>query len=75
VVQTFFTLMVTPFLGIYQVDIKLATAVILGAMGAGEMIVDVFFSLPIGGVIAQFGRRRMAYLGHVVGFSAAVSYS
>ncbi len=70
IVQTFFTLMVTPFLGIYQVDIKLATAVILGAMGAGEMIVDVFLSLPIGGVITRFGRRRMAYLGHLVGFAA-----
>ena len=68
IVQTFFTLMVTPFLWIYQVDIKLATAIILGTMGAGEMIVDVFLSLPIGGVIARFGRRRVAYFGHLVGF-------
>jgi MFS family permease len=70
IVQNFFALMVTPFIGIYQVDVKLATAVILGAMGAGEMIVDVFLSIPIGGVIARFGRRRMAYLGHLVGFIA-----
>ncbi len=70
VVQNFFALMVTPFIGIYQVDYKLATAVILGVMGASEMIVDVFLSIPIGSVITRFGRRRIAYLGHLVGFIA-----
>jgi MFS family permease len=70
VIQSFFGLMVNPFLRIYQVDVKGATAFILGYMGAGEMLVDVFLSLPMGDVIARFGRRRVAYLGHLIGVVA-----
>jgi MFS family permease len=70
VIQSFFGLMVSPFLRIYQVDVKGATAFILGYMGAGEMLVDVFLSLPMGDVIARFGRRRVAYLGHLIGVVA-----
>ncbi|MCW4037835.1 MAG: MFS transporter [Candidatus Bathyarchaeota archaeon] len=70
VVQSFFGLMVRPFLGIYQVDVKLVTAFIIGYMGAGEMIVDVFLSLPMGGVISRFGRRKIAYIGHLIGLLA-----
>jgi MFS family permease len=70
VIQSFFGLMVSPFLRIYQVDVKGATAFILGYMGAGEMLVDVFLSLPMGDVIARFGRRRVAYLGHLIGVLA-----
>lgn len=70
VVQSFFGLMVRPFLGIYQVDVKLVTAFIIGYMGAGEMLVDVFLSLPMGGVISRFGRRKIAYIGHLIGLLA-----
>jgi MFS family permease len=70
VIQSFFMLMSTPFLGIYQVDVKMATAFILGYMGVGEMVVDVFLSIPMGGVISRFGRRRIAYIGHLVGVLA-----
>ena len=70
VIQSFFGLMVRPFLGIYQVDVKLVTAFIIGYMGAGEMLVDVFLSLPMGGVISRFGRRKIAYIGHLIGLVA-----
>lgn len=70
VIQSFFGLMANPFLRIYQVDVKRVTALILGYMGAGEMLVDVFLSLPMGNVIARFGRRRIAYLGHLIGVVA-----
>jgi len=70
VIQSFFGLMVRPFLGIYQVDVKMVTAFIIGYMGAGEMIVDVFLSLPMGGVISRFGRRKIAYIGHLIGLLA-----
>lgn len=70
VLQSFFGLMVRPFLGIYQVDVKLVTAFIIGYMGAGEMLVDVFLSLPMGGVISRFGRRKIAYIGHLIGLLA-----
>ncbi len=70
VIQSFFGLMVRPFLGIYQVDVKLVTAFIIGYMGAGEMFVDVFLSLPMGGVISRFGRRKIAYIGHLIGLVA-----
>jgi hypothetical protein len=62
--------MVRPFLGIYQVDVKLVTAFIIGYMGAGEMLVDVFLFLPMGGVISRFGRRKIAYIGHLIGLVA-----
>ena len=68
--QSFFGLIVRPFLGIYQVDVKLVTAFIIGYMGAGEMLVDVFLSLPMGGVISRFGRRKIAYIGHLIGLVA-----
>ena len=67
IVQGLFASMSRPFLGIYQVDVKMATAFILGYMGASEMIVDVFLSIPIGRVISKYGRRRVAYAGHLVG--------
>jgi MFS family permease len=70
IVQSFFALMSGPFLGIYQVDVKRATAFIIGYMGAGEMIVDVLLSVPIGDMIARFGRRRIAITGQVVGLVA-----
>jgi MFS family permease len=70
VIQSFFGLMARPFLGIYQVDVKLVTAFIIGYMGAGEMLVDVFLSLPMGGVISRFGRRKIAYIGHLIGLVA-----
>jgi len=70
VIQSFFGLMVSPFLRIYQVDVKGATAFILGYMGAGEMLVDVFLSLPMGDMISRFGRRKVAYLGHLIGVVA-----
>ncbi len=70
VIQSFFGLMVRPFLGIYQVDVKMVTAFIIGYMGAGEMLVDVFLSLPMGGVISRFGRRKIAYIGHLIGLVA-----
>ena len=70
VIQSFFGLMVRPFLGIYQVDVKMVTAFIIGYMGAGEMLVDVFLSLPMGGVISRFGRRKIAYIGHLIGLLA-----
>lgn len=70
IIQSFFGLMSRPFLGIYQVDVKLATAFIIGYMGAGEMIVDVVLSVPIGRVISRFGRRKIAYMGHLVGVVA-----
>jgi MFS family permease len=70
VIQRFFGLMVRPFLGIYQVDVKMVTAFIIGYMGAGEMLVDVFLSLPMGGVISRFGRRKIAYIGHLIGLLA-----
>jgi len=49
------------------VGVKMATAFIFGYMGAGEMIVDVFLSIPISRVISKYGRKHVAYAGHLVG--------
>jgi MFS family permease len=70
IILSFFASMSRPFLGIYQVDEKMATAFILGYMGASEMLVDVFLSIPMGKVISKYGRRRIAYAGHLVGVLA-----
>jgi len=42
----FVMMMVNPFRGIYQVDIKTATLIIFGWIGVAEPFIDIFFSIP-----------------------------
>ena len=63
-------LMVGPFRGIYQVDIKMASIFVFGWIGVAEPAVDIFFSIPLANLVERFGRRKTAYVGHVFGILA-----
>jgi len=70
VTTAFAMLMVTPFRGIYQVDVKMASIFIFGWIGVAEPAIDVFFSMPLASLVERYGRRRTAYVGHVIGILA-----
>lgn len=59
--------MISPFRGIYQVDVKTATLLIFGWIGVAEPFIDIFFSIPLANLVEKYGRRRTAYAGHVFG--------
>ena len=69
ITTVFATLMVTPFRGIYQVDIKMASIFIFGWIGVAEPAIDIFFSMPLANLVERYGRRT-AYVGHVFGILA-----
>ena len=70
VTTVFAMLMVGPFRGIYQVDIKMASIFIFGWIGVAEPAIDIFFSIPLANLVERFGRRKTAYVGHVFGILA-----
>ena len=62
--------MMSPFRGIYQVDIKTATLIIFGWIGVAEPFIDIFFSIPLANLVEKYGRRKTAYVGHILGILA-----
>jgi MFS family permease len=66
----FAMLMVGPFRGIYQVDVKMASIFIFGWIGVAEPAIDIFFSIPLANLVERYGRRKTAYVGHVFGILA-----
>ncbi len=66
----FVMMMVSPFRGIYQVDIKTASIFIFGWIGVAEPAIDIFFSIPLANLVEKYGRKRTAYIGHVFGLLA-----
>jgi len=70
ITTVFAMLMVTPFRGIYQVDIKMASIFIFGWIGVAEPAIDIFFSMPLANLVERYGRKKTAYVGHVFGILA-----
>jgi len=70
ITTVFVMLMVTPFRGIYQVDIKMASIFIFGWIGVAEPAIDIFFSMPLANLVERYGRRKTAYVGHMFGVLA-----
>ena len=70
VTTVFAMLMVGPFRGIYQVDVKMASIFIFGWIGVAEPAIDIFFSIPLANLVERYGRRKTAYVGHVFGILA-----
>ena len=66
----FVMLMISPFRGIYQVDIKTATIIIFGWIGVAEPAIDIFLSIPLANLVDRYGRKKTAYVGHVFGILA-----
>jgi len=71
-VQTLISHLRMPFTGIYMVDVKGATAFILGWRGAVSTAVTVLLAMPAGRLADRFGRRRVAYFSRVFGWAAAL---
>ena len=67
VTTLFVMMMISPFRGIYQVDIKTATLIIFGWIGVAEPFIDVFLSIPLANLVEKYGRKKTAYIGHVFG--------
>jgi MFS family permease len=67
VTTLFVMMMISPFRGIYQVDIKTASLIIFGWIGVAEPFIDIFFSIPLANLVEKYGRKRTAYVGHVLG--------
>ena len=70
ITTVFAMLMVGPFRGIYQVDVKMASIFIFGWIGVAEPAIDIFFSIPLANLVERYGRRKTAYVGHVFGILA-----
>ena len=70
ITTVFAMLMVGPFRGIYQVDVKMASIFIFGWIGVAEPAIDIFFSIPLANLVERYGRRKTAYVGHVFGIMA-----
>jgi len=70
ITTAFAMLMVTPFRGIYQVDVKMAGIFIFGWIGVAEPAIDIFFSIPLANLVERYGRKKTAYFGHVFGILA-----
>jgi MFS family permease len=70
ITTVFAMLMVGPFRGIYQVDVKMASIFIFGWIGVAEPAIDIFFSIPMANLVERYGRRKTAYVGHVFGILA-----
>ena len=70
-VSTMFVMgMVSPFIGIYQVDVKMATIFIFAWIGVAEPAVDIFLSIPAARMVEMYGRKRTAYVGHLIGIAS-----
>lgn len=70
-ISTMFVMgMVSPFISIYQVDIKMATIFIFAWIGVAEPAVDIFLSIPAARIVELYGRRRTAYVGHLIGIAS-----
>lgn len=74
VTTVFVMLMISPFSGIYKVDVKLASIFIFGWIGVAEPAIDVFLSIPLANLVERYGRRKTAYLGHMVGVLARLMF-
>ncbi len=70
VTTLFVMMMISPFRGIYQVDIKTATLIIFGWIGVAEPFIDVFLSIPLANLVEKNGRKKTAYIGHIFGVLA-----
>lgn len=62
--------MIRPFIGIYQVDVKMASLFVFAWIGVAEPAVDIFFSIPAARIVEKYGRKRTAYVGHIIGIIA-----
>jgi MFS family permease len=69
-VQTLISHIRMPFRGIYMVDVKGASAYILGWRGSVATATTVLFSMPAGRLADRYGRRRIAYFSRVFGWAA-----
>ncbi|HUS77553.1 MAG TPA: MFS transporter [Patescibacteria group bacterium] len=70
-VSTMFVMgMVAPFIGIYQVDVKMATIFIFAWIGVAEPAVDIFLSIPAARIVERYGRKKTAYVGHLIGIAS-----
>lgn len=69
-VQTLISHVRMPFRGIYMVDVKGASAYILGWRGSVATTITVFFSMPAGRLADRYGRRKVAYFSRVFGWAA-----
>jgi MFS family permease len=70
IVQTLISHMRMPFSGIYMVDVKGATALILGWRGTVSTAIVVLLSIPAGRLADRFGRRKTAYYSRIFGWAA-----
>ena len=59
--------MIRPFIGIYQVDVKMAPLFVFAWIGMAEPAVDIFFSIPAARLVERYGRKRTSYIGHTIG--------
>ena len=71
-VQTLISHLRMPFTGIYMVDIKGASAFILGWRGSVSTAITLLFAMPAGRIAERFGRRKVAYFSRVFGWAAAL---
>jgi MFS family permease len=69
-IQTLISHMRMPFGGLYMVDVKGASALILGWRGTISTALMVFLSIPAGGLADRFGRRRVAYFSRLFWWAA-----
>jgi MFS family permease len=69
-IQTLISHMRMPFGGLYMVDVKGASALILGWRGTISTALMVFLSIPAGGLAERFGRRRIAYFSRLFWWAA-----
>ena len=69
-VQTLISHIRMPFRGIYLVDVKGASAYILGWRGSIATATTVLFSIPAGRLADRYGRRKIAYISRVFGWAA-----
>ncbi|MBD3207176.1 MFS transporter [Candidatus Bathyarchaeota archaeon] len=64
-VMTLVSHMRMPFSGIYMVDVKGASAFILGWRGTVSTLIGVLFSMAAGQLADRYGRRKLAYISRV----------
>jgi MFS family permease len=64
-IQTLISHIRLPFSGLYMVDVKGATALILGWRGTVSTALGVLLSIPAGQLADRFGRRKVAYFSRV----------
>jgi len=69
-VQTLISHMRMPFSALYMVDLKGASALILGWRGTVSTALVVLLSMPAGQLVNRFGRRKVAYYSRVFWWAA-----